>query len=186
MRFRQLLIQNIFWRGLYFFSVFILNILISRYFKAEGSGWIYYVINNLSFLLLVLGLSIESGAAYYVSKKEIADQKIATFCLVWSLIATMLSFIVLAVLSPAFYPAFVSKTEFIIGCAFYIPGILCTTYFTALFYAKQNFFLPNAVLLLINSLLILFLFFCRDYYSLQLILLIMLPKNILPCPLLLN
>ena len=59
MQFKQSVMQHIFWRGLYFLSVFILNILISRYFKAEGSGWIFYTINNLSLLLLIAGLSLE-------------------------------------------------------------------------------------------------------------------------------
>src|ERR1700685_1682279 len=88
---RKLIVQNLVWRGLYFLSLFLLNIIVSRYFKADGSGEIYYAMNNLSFLLLILGLSLESGAAFYISKKEISEQKTALYCLCWAITGTLIS-----------------------------------------------------------------------------------------------
>jgi O-antigen/teichoic acid export membrane protein len=165
MNFRQVIVQHVFWRGLYFFSVFVLNILISRLFRAEGSGRIYYVVNNLSFLLLVISLSLESGCAYYASKAEINLQKISLFCLVWSILATLLSLAALMGIFPIVYPDAASKPEFVLGCSCYILGVLLTTYFAALFYAKQVFRLPNIILLFVNIILsILMLFFQKTSF----------------------
>ena len=154
MNFRQVIIQHVFWRGLYFFSVFVLNVLISRYFKAEGSGWIFYVINNLSFLLLIISFSLESGCAYYAAKGDISLQKISLFCLFWSLLATIVSLTVLVGFFPSLYPDAASRPEFILGCSCYILGVLLTTYFVSLFFAKQFFKLPNIILLTVNMILI--------------------------------
>jgi O-antigen/teichoic acid export membrane protein len=153
MNFRQVIIQHVFWRGLYFFSILVLNVIVSRYFKAGGSGWIYYVMNNLSFLLLIISLSLESGCAYYASKGEINLQKISLFCLVWSFLATALSLAALIGIFPALYPDPGSRPEFIFGCSCYILGVLLTTYFVALFFAKQVFMLPNIILLSVNIIL---------------------------------
>lgn len=171
MRFKQLVMQHVFWRGLYFLSVFILNILISRHFKAEGSGWIFYTINNLSLLLLIAGLSLESGAVYYSSTGEIASQKIAVFCLFWSLAGTFFCLFIIKWLGPVYYPNLIVKPEFIPGSIGYIAGILMTNYFSGLFFAKQDFFLPNLIILLVNLLLIFLLIaygmhpFVQDHFA---------------------
>jgi O-antigen/teichoic acid export membrane protein len=155
---QKLIIRNIFWRGLYFLSLFGLNILISRHFKAEGSGWIYYVINNLSFLILALSLSLESGVAFYVSNGQVSAQKISFFCLAWSVIAASFGLLFMNWMIPSSYPVYLSRTELITGCFCYCLGVLLTTYFLALFFARQVFRLPNLLLLFFNLLLI-FLFF---------------------------
>ena len=157
MRFGQLVIQNIIWRGLYFFSVFILNILISRYFKADGSGWIFYVINNLSFVLLILSLCLESGSTYYIATGEINSKKIATFSLLWSVIASLICFFLVKWTVPANHPFFISNTEIVVGYMAYVLGVLLTTYFNAIFFSKQNFFTPNIILFSVNLLIIMLL-----------------------------
>ncbi len=162
MRFGKLIIQQVFWRGCYFLSFFIVNILISRFFKADGSGWIYYITNNLSLLLLFIGLSLESGATYYASHAGIKPSKIALICLLWSIVATGIGFLVLRFLVPGQINSNISATELIAGCCCYLPGILLTNYFSALFFAEKNFFLPNLVPFLLNIIwVILFLLF-RD------------------------
>jgi O-antigen/teichoic acid export membrane protein len=155
MRFRQLILQNVFWRGLYLFSVLALNILISRYFKADGSGWIFYVVNNLSFLLLFFSLSLESGTSFYVAKREVDPAKTATLCLVWSVTAASAVGLFLVWFKPRSTAGeFISNQSFVVASTGYALGVLLVTYFSSLFFARQNFFLPNVMPLAINSLLI--------------------------------
>jgi O-antigen/teichoic acid export membrane protein len=150
MQFRQLVLRNVFWRGGYLFSVLILNILIARYFKAEGSGWIFYVVNNLSFLLLLAGLSLESGASFFLARSEIDPGKIATVCLLWSILAaTIVGWMVFE-----FHPfpsEFLSNQRLLVGSVTYAMGILLVTYYSTLFYAKLEFFFPNAIPLFVNA-----------------------------------
>jgi O-antigen/teichoic acid export membrane protein len=163
MQLRKLVLQNIIWRGLYFFTVFFVNIFVARYLKADGSGSVYYVVNNLSFLLLIAGLSLESGATYFISKQIIPPQKVFLFFLIWPFIAALLII---------FFFSFIFKTpgniltttaEFNYACFIYITGVLLTTYFGALFFSKQNFILPNIILLSVNLFTLVFF----SYYSAQ-------------------
>ncbi len=48
-----LVLHHIVWRGLYFFSVLLLNIGIARFFAAEKSGQIFFIVNNLALILLI-------------------------------------------------------------------------------------------------------------------------------------
>jgi O-antigen/teichoic acid export membrane protein len=153
MRFHKLIAQNIIWRGLYYFSQFILNILISRYLKADGSGEIYYLINNLSLLLLVIGVCFESGATYYIAKNEIKGNKIAFFLLVWTLLATALCIMVFKWI-PANSGHLVDLGKYIPAYCLYVSGILFITYFSSLFFAKHNFFIANFILFCSNILVI--------------------------------
>jgi O-antigen/teichoic acid export membrane protein len=157
MDFHKLIAQNIIWRGLYFVSQFLLSVLISRLFKANGSGTIYYIINNLSLLLLAVSLSLESGATYYVAKKEIGAQKISIFLLLWSLGMTVICWVSFKWLSVNFSGIFVNSQEYVGGCSAFVLGVLLTTYFSALFFARQNFFLPNFILCCINLAVIILL-----------------------------
>ena len=155
MQLQRQIIQHVFWRGLYFVSLFALNILISRRFKADGSGWIYYFINNLSFLILIVSLSLESGAAYYVSNGRIAPIRMGIFFLVWYLGVALLSLAFMQWLIPASFTIHISRKELVIGSLCYIFGVLLSTYFVALFFADRVFRLPNLLLLFLNSFLVL-------------------------------
>src|SRR5581483_7925693 len=90
MQLKKLFAQSIIWRGIYLFSLFLLNIFIARYFKAPGSGWLYYISNNLSFLLLLASLSLESALAFYGGRNEISFNKLSTLSFGWAFVASLL------------------------------------------------------------------------------------------------
>ena len=159
---RRLIAQNLVWRGLYFFSLFLLNIVVSRYFRADGSGAIYYAMNNLSFLLLIIGLSLESAAAFYVARGEISDEKAAFTCFCWALTGTLISLFFFRWIIPPDTVFPLQGWGFLLACASYFLGVLLTTYFTPLFFAKKDFVFPNLVLFgLTLFLLLLLLLFGR-------------------------
>jgi len=139
---------------MFFASSLVLNIIIARYYQASLSGWIYYVINFYTFILLLLSLSIESGMGYYVSKQEISPNKLLNFSVLWTAIAGVFVFFL-------FYwrkgsgSADITHTLYIFSALCYVCGNLLITYCSSLFYAQKNFWIPNAILVGINIVLIL-------------------------------
>ena len=164
MKFRKLIVQSIIWRSLYFFTVLLLNILLSRYFRATGTGFIYYISNYFSFILLLGSACLETGMAYYGSQGTISYQKLSVFSLAWSaLICTVIYiFLSMSYHEPA---SLVSKEQFMYFSFTYITGILLTTYFCALFYSKQDFHTPNLILTITNIFLLLLLPFSNWFGS---------------------
>ncbi|MGN6354779.1 MAG: hypothetical protein ACTHLB_15410, partial [Parafilimonas sp.] len=58
---KKLLTQGIIWRSLYFFSVLLVNIFLSRYLRAGATGNLYFISIIFSFMQVVLSLGGESG-----------------------------------------------------------------------------------------------------------------------------
>lgn len=66
MTFEKLLQQSLIWRGFYFITVLLVNVILSRFLQADGAGWIYYITNFFSLILLVASLSMESGYTFFI------------------------------------------------------------------------------------------------------------------------
>jgi len=135
----------------------LINIGIARFFAAGESGQIFYIVNNLSFILLLVSLSLESGAAYYIASARFESASLARFCLIWTAGASLVA---LGIWWLSMY--FSGKGEidqglFLLSGFLFITGSLLITYFTALFYAKKEFVIPNRILCVLNGLLILLL-----------------------------
>ncbi len=158
MSFQQQIVQGLIWRGLYFFTVLLMNIFISRYFEAENAGWIFYFCNNLSLLLLVAGLTMENAVNYYGSKDQISRHSLAWFSLMWSGVVAVIVSIVLVIYFTLISPATSAEmNRYLFYSVCYITGIQLTSLFTVLFYSIRNFFLPNVLMILLNVLFILFI-----------------------------
>ena len=160
-------LQHMLWRGLYFFSILLVNIWIARYFAAEKSGQIFYIVNNLALVLLIASISLESGATYYVASGKLDASLMANFCLVW---ATCVSLIAVAGWGTVLYltnSVYLQNPVFLVSSFFFILGVLFTTYFTALFYAKKEFGLPNKILFLVNITLIVFLILGKNNITIR-------------------
>jgi O-antigen/teichoic acid export membrane protein len=154
--------QHILWRGLYFFSILLINIGIAHFFKAEKSGQIFFIINNLALVLLLASISLESGSTYYIANGSLNASEMARFCMIWATLVSLIAlggwWIVLYYSHSPFY----ANPAFLISSLLFIVGVLYTTYFTALFYAKKEFGLPNKILFLVNILVIVVLIFGRN------------------------
>jgi O-antigen/teichoic acid export membrane protein len=152
MRLQQLIYQGIVWRGLYYASVFALNIVVARVFQAADSGFINYFINNLSLVLLITSLSLESALGYFASRNEINAGKLTGVGFLFALLSGAASALAVLVFMR-------SRFEELNVVALLIPfayglGVVLTNYFSALFYSRQQVILPNAVLILVNVLVI--------------------------------
>ncbi|HSZ32049.1 MAG TPA: oligosaccharide flippase family protein [Puia sp.] len=152
------ILQHIVWRGLYYFSVLLINISIARFFAAEKSGQIFFIVNNLALILLVVSASLESGCAYYVASGIIKSSQISRFCLLWAIVASLVTLAIWSLLVYHSHPTYLNKYGFLAASFLFILGVLMTTYFTSLFNARKEFGPPNKILSLINILLLIVLF----------------------------
>ena len=153
----NLIFHHLLWRGLYFLSVLFLNVWIARFFAAEKSGQIFYIVNNLAFLLLIVSLSLESGATYYIASGKIDAVALAGFCSIWALAASVIAIAGWAAILYLMDSTHIREAGFLFISFLFIIGILLSTYFTALFYAEKEFDLPNKLLFIVNAVLIILL-----------------------------
>jgi O-antigen/teichoic acid export membrane protein len=156
MKFKQLIFSSLFWRGLYFATVLLLNIVVSRFFGAKDSGWIYYITNYFSFILLIAGCCLETGMIFFASGKRINGNKLAIFSLIWSAVVSVLILVLLSFYYTHPGQEF-TRNQFLFFAANYITGVLLTTFFSSLFYARQNYTLPNIIPASSNLVLILYI-----------------------------
>ncbi len=155
MSFDKIIRQSLIWRGFYFLTVFMLNIALSQNLQAEGSGFVYYLSNFFAIVLLMASISMDSSLAYYSASDQINHKKLANFAFVFTAILCAVLFAFL----PAYFTRFekglvISKEEYSRYGLFCITGLLLINFFTGLFYAKKNFFLPNVLMSVLNIVLI--------------------------------
>jgi O-antigen/teichoic acid export membrane protein len=147
------------WRGLNFLSAFMLNVMVARLFEAEQAGSLFFVVNNLSLVILLLSFSLESGIGYYTSAGKIDPAKAGALALLWSFSATI----------PVALYFFIGNSSPLLGVDLSIPAIcfvagsLLISFYSALYYATGNFIVPNACSLAVN--LILSLLFIAGLFS---------------------
>jgi len=163
MTFEKLLQQSLLWRGFYFITLLLVNVVLSRYLHADGSGWIYYLTNFFSLILLVASLSMESGYTFYASGNIINHNKLAWFSLLWTVAIG-------AIVATVIYYYFGSlkkipineANNYMLYALTYVCGILLINFFTVLFYAHKNFWLPNLLMGFLNLLLVAVILLTRN------------------------
>lgn len=139
------LVQSMLWRGLYYVSAFIINILLARHFEASVSGSVYYISSIYALVLLFVSLSLESGIIYFVAKKEIPVERLFNFSLVWALLIGLISFLTVYFFFKKEYQGIPSGLM-IFSAVLYISGNLLITYCSGFFYAHNNFKVPNLII----------------------------------------
>ena len=155
MSFQKQIAQSLVWRGLYFVTVLFINIFLSRYFEARDAGWIFYISNNFSFVVIIAGLTMETAVSYYSSKKDIDDSELAWFSMGWSFLVSVIVFAGLSIYFAATKSHYsIDRADYFFYAICYVGGIQMTNFFTILFYANRNFFLPNFLMALLNTIVI--------------------------------
>ncbi len=164
MSFEKLLRQSLIWRGFYFFTLLLLNVVLSRVLQAEGVGWVYYLTNFFSLILLIASLSMESAYTYYASGNVIHQNKLAWFSLVWTAcIAVLLGFFLGIYFSKIKHESKTVIQNYLLYALTYICGILLINFFSVLFYARKNYFTPNIILGSVNFALIVGMIIVQRY-----------------------
>lgn len=140
------------WRGLNFLSVFILNVLVARLFEATQAGALFFFINNLSLVILLLSFSLESGLGFYAAGAKISNKKLRVIALIWCIAASLISLLLFDHIAHYLFP--VSGINAKTAAVCFVAGSLLTSFFSSLYFSKENFVIPNVLLLLINLVLI--------------------------------
>jgi O-antigen/teichoic acid export membrane protein len=153
MTFNKQLLNTVIWRGIYFSSVFLLNIVVARTYQAEVSGWINFISNNFALVLLFGSLSLDIAVLYYGASHKIETSKLAFFSIVWSAVISLIFFLSVG--------SFIDKSDNILSKGLlkfaannYFIGIIITNFFINLFLIKEEFIIPNALLSIMNFVLI--------------------------------
>lgn len=151
MNFKRLLAESIIWRGLYFFSVLLVNVFLSRYLQAAGSGNLYFITIIFSFMQVLLGLGLDAGITYFASANIANRNKLVSMAALWSVAAgvVMAAFVYIFFLVDTSMPENLLATYCVYGLCF-VLGQSLMTYLTSLYYTQENYFLPNLLLSLIN------------------------------------
>ncbi|MFP5042454.1 polysaccharide biosynthesis C-terminal domain-containing protein [Parasediminibacterium sp. JCM 36343] len=151
MNFEKLIRQSLIWRGFYFVAVLVLNIVLSRYLQAAGAGWVYFLTNLYSLVVLVSSLSLESGLAFFAaSQKNILKQALGWFAMLFAMVVSVL-LLPMSKIYFTYYPLHdvPSKNTVLFG-GYYTLGIMLVNFFSVLFYAEKDYSTPNIVLGLLN------------------------------------
>lgn len=153
MNFRHLIYRSVLWRGFYFASVLALNIMIARYYEAEYSGLIYFIINSFAFIVIIGSFSLEAGIAYYVVSGKAESPPLANFAIGWTIVATIFALIALFFLGRYHFISS-NYSQYYFAALCYIGGCMLVNFFTGLFYAKKDFLTPNLLMTIVNLALI--------------------------------
>ncbi len=156
MSLKKLLAQSIIWRGFYFFSILLVNVFLSRYLQAAITGNIYFITLVFSFMQVLLSLSAESGIIYFASGNIIQRNKLISLAGWWSVIAgiVMIACIYLFFL----FDASLDKTLVLPYCVYgflYVTGQLFANYSLSVYYSKEDYFIPNFLLGIVNIIYVL-------------------------------
>lgn len=153
MKLATALSKSILWRGFYFVSVMLLNILVARHFQSEGSGQMYYVINLLAFILILISFCLEAPMGYYLSQQKLNETQLAFISVGWTILIMVPGwFIIRSLAVPK--EGLLQLAGFHFSATSFLAGNLLISFFVSLFYAKMDFVLPNLLLVAVNLLLI--------------------------------
>lgn len=153
---KKLFAQSIIWRGFYFFSILLVNVFLSRYLHAANTGSLYFITLIFSFIQTVLSLSGESGIIYFASGNIITRNKLIGLIGLWSVVAGIATVgLVYAyfIIDPSADRSLLSSYAL---CGFlFVCGISFANYCLSLYYTKEDYFIPNFLLALVNIVFVL-------------------------------
>lgn len=159
-------IRGAFWKFLYYFSTFILNIALANYLGSECSGTFFFLLNNLGIAALIATFGLENTVSYYFSKKLLTKEQLIVVNIGWCAGITLV-FISCLKLLPNFY----DRTAFPIAPLFiylYFFGATFNSLLNALEYAEHKNVGVNLIPALLNLSCTAFLFFSSgDPYHLS-------------------
>src|SRR6476620_10512377 len=86
--FKKILLSGVAWRSFFYATTFLLNLSIAHTLGAAESGSFFYILNNLSIIILLLNFGFESAITYAHSKKEFSYSYLFFLAVLWSFFST--------------------------------------------------------------------------------------------------
>src|ERR1700761_7139988 len=136
---------NALWKALQLGSVFLLNVVIARVFRADGSGDFLFLVANFQLAAFVARLSLESGIQYYCPGDTRCLGALRRFIFRYAALATAGLIVLLGVLLWTHWlrPS-IDPVLFALYAVGYICGTVLFRFFAVLAYAVRAFVLPAA------------------------------------------
>lgn len=148
---KKLIAQGIIWRSFYYFSVLLVNVFLSRYLQAAGTGNLYFITVIFSFMQVVLSLGAESGVIYFASGNIIERNKLITLTAAWSFVAGVVMFCFVCLYFLINTNADKTLLYWYAAYGFmFVCGQSLTNYSLAIYYTRENYFLPNFLIGIVN------------------------------------
>jgi len=150
MHFNQILKHTIALKLFNTVLMFLINLLMVRLLGVDDSGIFFYDIAILSFLILIISGSLESGITFYSSKNHLSINAIIAFILPLLAVQVIISRFIL------------SQVNFSINnnlALLFVFSNLTLVYFSAFFYAKKRFVFLNIISCSVNVITTLLLFY---------------------------
>lgn len=151
--FKQKLLAGIVWRAINVLVAFIFNALFVRQIGAASSGTFFYLLNNLFFVILFLGVGLESGISYYNARKEQSVSYFFSISLMWSIVGAFLFFIITHSIPDKLMP--IENRHLFL--TLYVFGSMLNSFLSAIYFTNHNSKTPNILAALSNVMLILLL-----------------------------
>lgn len=147
----KIVFQNLVWRGLYYVSAFVLNLLIARHYEASVSGSVYYISNLYSLLILVMGFSLDSGIVFFTARNQVDTSRVFRFSLCWSLFSGAMVFLLAYAFAPSRFET-MPASLLVFSAVCFITGNMLSAAASAFFAAQRHFFIPNLIGVLVTIL----------------------------------
>ena len=159
MNLKLLINQSIFWRGLYFISLFAVNVFLSRLLQAEQAGAVFYLTTILGFIFIISNFAIDTSVTYFDASSTIQTNKLLSFGLIWTSLIAIIVYAFAPYLWQIFPISLIENIEKNRFSFFYLIGLMLTYNQVSLFYSKGNFSLPNMILVILNIFLMILFYY---------------------------
>ncbi len=158
MQFEKALKYNITLKLLNVITGFIINVLFVRIMGAGISGDFFYLITVLTFFILIIGISMESGITLYASRNQNNATPLAWLVLSASVIQIIISYLLILFINPT--TSFLPVYYYVI----FIIGNILISNFSALYVSQKWFISLNTIILCINIFILIYFFLIENSY----------------------
>lgn len=151
MQFNKALSYNVILKTINVIVLFFINLILVRIIGANITGDFFYLITVLSFLTLVVSLSLEAGIIFYASKNIAGTVSFAWLIILVSVFQFVVTALIILFLvnNPTSLPLYY--------LIFFVISNILVSNFTALFISKKWFFSVNIAILVVNLITFFFL-----------------------------
>lgn len=158
MQFEKALTYNITLKLLNVITGFFINVLFVRITGAGISGDFFYLVTILSFFILIIGISMESGITLYASRDQNKATSLAWLALCASVIQIIITYLVILLVD--------GTTLFLPGYYYliFIVSNLLISNFSGLYVSRKWFIPLNTIILCINIFVLLCFFIIENGY----------------------
>lgn len=132
------------WRGIFFLIQFLVTLLLARTLGPTNGGHFFLLLNDLSLLVLIVSLSIESALVYLGASGQINFNSLYLITIIWTLIASGLAAALLFL-----FPLNWWQTNTTPWAICFVASTILTNFLSALYQVRKDFISYNKIIALV-------------------------------------